>query len=180
MSWRKLTDRHWQEISAVLPVRKKPRRKKDRKGGRPPADDRKCFEGILWVLRTGAPWEDLPGRYGKKSTVHRRLKEWISKGVFEKLWRTFLKQLQRKDRILWRECFMDGTFAAAKKGAPKSARPRKGREPSSWSSRTAGESLLESMLIRPRHPKSDSSTRRWRQFGSPVEIEVVPAADLSG
>ena len=47
MSWKRLTDAHWEKVRSELPVRKIPRRKKDRKGGRPRENDRKCFEGIL-------------------------------------------------------------------------------------------------------------------------------------
>lgn len=61
MSWRKLTDIQREKISEHLPVRKK-----SPKGGRPPTDNKKCFEGILWILWTGAPWSELPNRYGSK------------------------------------------------------------------------------------------------------------------
>lgn len=132
MAWRKLTDAQWAKVKRILPVRKKPWFKKDRKGGRPPADDRQCFEGILWILWTGAPWEELPPRYGAKSTVHRRLQKWTEDGILEKLWRTFLAQLDEKKQIRWNECFVDGTFASAKKGALKSEKPSGGREQSLW------------------------------------------------
>ncbi len=55
MAWRGLTDRQWKLIQPHLPPRKI-----NPKGGRPWADDRKCFEGILWILWTGAPWSELP------------------------------------------------------------------------------------------------------------------------
>lgn len=53
MAWRRITDKQWKAIEPHLP-----KRKRSRKGGRPPANDRKCFEGILWILWTGAPWSD--------------------------------------------------------------------------------------------------------------------------
>lgn len=132
MAWRKLTEKQWGKVQAQLPVRKKPWRKKDRKGGRPPADDRQCFEGILWILWTGAPWSELPPRYGAKSTVHLRLQQWTENGILEKMWRAFLAQLNQKGQIRWNECFIDGTFASAKKGGLKSARPSAARERSLW------------------------------------------------
>jgi transposase len=61
MAWRAVTDKQWELIKAEL---SRPKRRK--KGGRPPSDDRKCFEGILWILWTGAPWSELPERYGKR------------------------------------------------------------------------------------------------------------------
>ena len=132
MSWKRLTDAHWEKVKGELPVRKIPRRKKDRKGGRPRENDRKCFEGILWILWTGSPWSALPEEYGASSTIHRRLKEWAEDGTLEKLWRAFLSELEDKDHLRWNECFVDGTFTPAKKGALKSARPNAARERSLW------------------------------------------------
>ena len=127
MAWRAVTDKQWALIREQLP--KRPRRKK---GGRPPADDRKCFEGILWILWTGAPWSELPERYGSKSAVHRRLSEWAESGDLLNLWRAFLDQLNDARKIRWNECFLDGTFVPAKKGGPKSAKPSGAREASLW------------------------------------------------
>jgi transposase len=81
MAWRVVTDEQWERIVEQLP-RRQPRTA----GGRPPADDRQCFEGILWILWAGVPWSELPARYGLKSTVHRRLKAWAQSGVLLDLW----------------------------------------------------------------------------------------------
>ena len=86
-------------------------------GGRPRADDRKYFEGILWILWIGAPWSELPRQYGSPSTCWRRLREWEESGVLLKLWRAFLAQLNDQQKIRSGECFADGSFAPAKKGA---------------------------------------------------------------
>ena len=85
MAWSALTDAQWENVKEQLPIRKKPWRKKDRKGGRPPAEDRRCFEGILWILWTGAQWSEAPPRYGAKSTVHVRLQKWTDDGTLEKI-----------------------------------------------------------------------------------------------
>ena len=103
MAWRAVTDKQWELIKAELP-----RLKRRKKGGRPPADDRKCFEGILWILWTGAPWSELPERYGSKSTVHRRLKEGVEGDVLLKMWRAFLDQLDDRKKVRWDECFIVG------------------------------------------------------------------------
>ncbi len=60
MAWRTVTDAQWENIQEHLPVRKKPWRKRDRTGGRPAVEDRKCFEGILWILWTGTQWTNYP------------------------------------------------------------------------------------------------------------------------
>lgn len=127
MSWDGLTDAQWSEVKKVIPPRKRPWEKKSRRG-RKPVDDRKCFEGILWILWTGAPWAALPRVYGAKSTVHDRLKLWAQNGVFEKLWRAFLAILAQEDRLRWEECFVDGTFSSAKRGANSSAKQSGAKE----------------------------------------------------
>lgn len=118
MTWRKLSDEHWAKIKEQLP-----QRAKSPHGGRPPAEDRRCFEGILWILWTGAQWSELSRRYGPKSTVHDRLQRWTVEGTLEKLWRAFLAHLQEREQIRWDECFVDGTFVPAKKGGLKSGKP---------------------------------------------------------
>lgn len=123
MTWRGVSDQPWAKIHEQLPSRKRPWRRRDRKGGRPPAEDRQCFEGILWILWTGAPWSELPRRYGPQSTVHRRLQRWTADGTLERLWRAFLAQPQEPEQMRWNACCIDGSFASAKTGAPKWARP---------------------------------------------------------
>src|SRR5918998_2195029 len=82
-----LTDAQWLLIQPLLPP---PARR-----GRPRADDRRTINGILWVLRTGARWADLPRRYGAASTCHVRLQRWQREGVWERLWRALLSRLAR-------------------------------------------------------------------------------------
>lgn len=89
--------------------------------------DRQCFEGILWILWTGAPWSELPKQYGSPSTCWRRLRTWEEHGVFLDLWRAFLADLNDRQKIRWDECFADGSFAPAKKGAPALGRPNAAR-----------------------------------------------------
>ena len=131
MSWKRLTDEQWERVKVHLPERKKPWRRLSRRGRRR-VDDRKSFEAILWILWTGSPWSALPAEYGSKSTAHRRLTEWAEDGTLENLWRSFLKQLEDEDHIRWNECFVDGTFMSAKKGATLLERPSAAREQSLW------------------------------------------------
>ena len=107
-----LTDEQWLKIEPLLPKRQgKPKR------GRPRVDDRMVIEGILWVLRTGARWRDLPERYPSPSTCWLRLKLWEEQGVWLNMWRAFLSQLDTKEILDWKDAFIDGSFALAKKGA---------------------------------------------------------------
>ena len=70
-----LRDDQWARIAPLLPPPKQ--------RGRPRADDRRTINGILWVLRSGARWRDLPREFGTPSTCHRRLQEWPDQGVWE-------------------------------------------------------------------------------------------------
>src|SRR3712207_9464285 len=80
-----LTDRQWQRLAPLLPVQR-PRT------GRPNHDHRRILNGILWVHRTGAPWRDLPERYGPVGTVSSRFSRWRQSGV----WRRVLEALQEE------------------------------------------------------------------------------------
>jgi transposase len=78
-----LTDVQGARLRPLLPP---PRPAKGSKGGRPGNADRPIINGILWILRTGAPWEDLPARYGKRSTVSTRYYRWIEQGSWERIY----------------------------------------------------------------------------------------------
>src|SRR5918997_1872227 len=127
MAWRGLTNTQWEAIRVHLPQAKASAR-----GGRPRVEDRRCFEGILWILWTGAQWSELPRQYGSPSTCWRRLKSWEETGVLLKLWRAFLAQLNDRQKLRWDECFVDGSFVPAKKGGPKLAPPSGARARSGW------------------------------------------------
>lgn len=122
-----LTDEQWNKIAPHLPKAPPARR-----GGRPRVDDRRCFEGILWVLRSGARWKDLPAQYPSPSTCWRRLRDWEEQDVWLAIWRKFLGELDEAGRLDWEETFADGSFAPAKKGAPASERPNAARVRSGW------------------------------------------------
>jgi transposase len=143
-----LTDEQWKKIEPLLPVFKR-----SKKGGPKPKDNRRIFEGILWVLRTGARWKDLPERYPSPSTCWRRLRQWEDEGVWEALWRAFLGQLDAAGKLDWSEAFADGSFAPAKKGASGSARPNAARARSSWWWSTAKVFLWECTWTPPRRRK---------------------------
>jgi len=74
------------------------------------------MKGILWVLKTGAPWVDLPQRCPSSSTCWRRLVIWEEKGIWLNVWQTFLGLLDEKHLLDWKEFFIDGSFSPAKKG----------------------------------------------------------------
>src|SRR5581483_682544 len=123
-----LTEKQWNTIKKFIPADPK---RKDRRG-RPWSDQRQVFNGILWILRTGAPWKDLPPRYGAYQTVHRRFQAWRKAGVIEAVLQGLARDLDRRGGLDLSECFLDGSFSAAKKGALAWARPRGARAVKSW------------------------------------------------
>ena len=106
---KKLSDQQWQVIEPLLPL---PNRM-----GRPRADDRQTLDAILFVLRSGCRWEDLPKELGSPTTAWRRLKSWEETAVWENIWRTVLASLEAQDKLEWAQAFLDGSFVPAKKGA---------------------------------------------------------------
>jgi len=145
MAKTELTDAQWDKIKPFLPEPKG----RSKKGGRPPKGNRDCLEGILWVLRSGARWKDLPRDFPSASTCWRRLRDWEQAGLWLKIWRAFLGELDERGRLDWSECFADGSFAPAKKGGRVSARPSGARVRSGWWWSTAKVFLWESTWTRP-------------------------------
>jgi transposase len=128
-----LTDEQWNVVETILP----PDRVRADRRGRPWSDRRTVLNGALWILRTGAPWQDLPPRYGPYQTAHRRFQNWVRSGVMEKLLLTLAQHLKDAGGLDLRECFVDGTFVPAKKGGDTSGRPSGARVPRSWALQTA-------------------------------------------
>ena len=108
-----LTDEQWAVLDPLIP---RPKVRADGRG-RPWKESRAVLNGILWVLRTGAPWHDLPDRYPPYQTCHRRFQQWVRAGVLRRVLENLSRDLHERGGIDLQECFVDGTFAPAKKGA---------------------------------------------------------------
>ena len=109
MSRHELTDEQWAVIEPLIPKQKPGR-------GRPRADDRQTLNGILYVLKVGCAWADLPREYGSATTCWRRLNQWSEDGTWERVWRVLLSQLDAQGKLEWARAFLDGSFVPAKKG----------------------------------------------------------------
>ena len=127
-----ITNEQWQRIAEFIPEPKA----RPGQSGRPPQDARSVLNGILWILRTGAPWKDLPERYPPRSTCHRRFQQWIRLGVFDRILTALAEDLRDRGGIDLSEGFIDGTFAPAKRGALAWARPNAAKAPKSWALQT--------------------------------------------
>jgi transposase len=111
-----VTDELWEVIKPLLPQRRVPRGR-----GRPPLPDRAVFTGMLFVLKTGIPWEDLPKEMGCGSGMScwRRLRDWHRAGVFRRLHRRLLGELRRTGRIDWSRGLVDSSSIRAMHGGKK-------------------------------------------------------------
>jgi len=116
-----LSDALWSIIEPILP---KPKRRRFRYPGRKPRDDRPCLTGILFVLKTGIPWEDLPQEMGCGSgmTCWRRLRDWRRAGVWARLHATLLAHLHEAGQIDWSRAVVDSASVRAVGGGEKRAR----------------------------------------------------------
>jgi len=92
LSWR-LSDRQWERVRGLLPP---PKRE-----GRPRADDRRTLEGILYVLRNGCRWHDLPEEFGSAVTCWRRLGTWQRDGTWSLLWPRLVAQFDGPEKLIW-------------------------------------------------------------------------------
>lgn len=135
-----LTDAQWARLQPLLP----PQRSAT---GRPATDHRLIFNAIVWRLSTGAPWRDLPERYGPWQTVYSRFRRWQQAGVWARVLAALQAEADARGDLDWSLHFVDGTVvrahqhaAGAKKGAGirHSAAPAAGSPPNSTCAPRAG------------------------------------------
>jgi transposase len=100
---------------------------KSAKGGRPRTDKRKAVAGVFWILDNGAKWKDLPARFGSKSAVHRCFKNWVEKGVIEKIIRSAGSLVEQNNGFKLYECFIDGAFSPARGGGDGIGKTKAGK-----------------------------------------------------
>ncbi len=122
--------------------------------GRPWRAAREVMNGILWILRTGPRWQDLPDRYLSYQTCHRRFRQWVASGVFDHMLQAIADGLLQRGQLDLSECFIDGTFVVAKTGAATWERPSGARVRKPWHLQTALAFLSPSTLNLLHHMKS--------------------------
>ncbi len=138
-----VSDELWAVVAPLLPAEPpKP------KGGRPRVPDRACLTGIIFVLKSGIPWEMLPQELGCGSgmTCWRRLRDWQAAGVWDRLHRDLLDRLGEAGQIDWSRVSLDAASIPAKRGATRSAPTRRivanrARSAMLWSSAKGSHSL---------------------------------------
>lgn len=106
MNRRDLSSEQWERLKQLLPPQK-PRT------GKPNKDHRTVINGILWILRTGAPWRDLPERYGPWESVATRFYRWQKAGVWKQIQERLQAIADEQGQIDWQVHYVDGTVIRA-------------------------------------------------------------------
>jgi transposase len=138
----RLTNEQWNIIAPLFAVKPRldPR-------GKPRRDPREVLEGILWVLKTGAQWKQLPRDYPPYQTCHRWFQRWREEGRIDSVLVFLAQDMERRGKIKLAECFIDGSFAPAKKGAMRLVRQSVEKAVKSWPFRT--KALFQSPSLWP-------------------------------
>ena len=116
-----LADEQWQRIEGLLPTQ-------EPKTGRPNSDHRQVVNGIIWVLKSGAAWRDVPERYGKVGTVSSRFYRWVQAGVWQGVLDALRSTADEAGAVDWALHLRDGSVVRAQHhsaGAKKVTRPPK-------------------------------------------------------
>jgi transposase len=150
-----LTDEQWALIEPVIP---------HAATGRPRKDPRVLLNGMFWVLRSGAPWRDLPERFGPWQTVYHHFNSWRRQGVYERILEALQVRLDQEGRIDWDLWCVDGTMVrasrsaagAGKKGAPASPPTTR------WAARAADSGASSTWSLTATAFPSGSTSRRGK------------------
>lgn len=122
MSRHALSDAQWESLEDLLP--------RSVGAGRPWSNLRQVIDGILWVLATGAPWRDLPERFGPWKTVYERFRRWTQEGVWDRILDRLQAHRHAEGQIDWELFCVDGSVVRAHKaaagGGKKATSPRTG------------------------------------------------------
>ncbi len=161
-----LEDRRWELIKGLMP--------KQKRGGKW-NDHRTMLNGMLWVLRSGAPWRDLPERYGKWKSVYHRFSRWRSDGTLDRILTALRVRLDKQGKIDWDLWLVDGSNVRAsrvaagarkKSGAPTRSSPKT----THWVAAAAdGEANSTWLLTATAFPFTSSSRR-----GKPTNRRKFP------
>jgi len=158
-----LTDVQWELLKPLVEPKTPGKRR-----GRPWRDTRQVLEGVLWILRTGAQWAELPkDKFPPYQTCHRRFQRWVREGTLVTVLRALAEDLLARGQLDLSETFIDAWFSSAKKGAVQLVQHAAAKGPRSWQSRTAvvflspwGLQALRLMKPNSSSPPSNSASRR--------------------
>ena len=153
MKRHEVTDEQWAAVEPLV-------RKRKARTGRRPSDPRMMLNGIFWSLATGAPWRDLPERFGPWQTVYDHFRNWKRRGVFDRIIDALQVKLDQRGLIDWEMWCVDGASVRATRaaaGADKKVLPatRTNRRTTRWAAAEAGLDRSSTWLLTAR-------ALRWR------------------
>lgn len=133
-----LTDDGWERIEPLLP--------KQRRGGKW-AEHRTVLNGMFWVLNSGAPWRDMPERYGQWETVYGRYRRWTREGLFDRILTALHVTLDDEGRIDWSVFDVDGTSIRAHRSAAGASKKTGPASPPTTPWDDPAEALARSFIL---------------------------------
>jgi transposase len=141
-----LTDEQWELIQPILPVQRQGGK------GRPPREQREMLNGMMWIVRTGAPWRDLPERFGPWQTVYHYFNAWRKEGVFDRILEALQIRLDAKGCIDWDLWCIDGSSIRASRAAAGASKKvasgiRRSRKTTRWAARAADSGANSTWLL---------------------------------
>lgn len=145
-----IRDEQWQLVESFIPKTITATLR-----GRPSKNPRDVLNGILWILRTGAPWAEMSPKYPSYQTCHRYFQKWVQEGVMDAVLKALAEDLRRRGKIDLSECFIDATFAGAKRGVRMLDLRSAGKGPRSWQWQTAMVFLSPFILREPLYTKEN-------------------------
>lgn len=154
-----LRDEQWELLKDLFP--------KQRRGGRW-LDHRTMLNGMLWILRSGAPWRDLPERYGKWQSVNHRFNRWRRDGTFDRVLKALQIRLDKQGKIDWDLWLVDGTSVRASRSAAGARKKRAKRIDSNptttrWAAAAADGAANSTWLLTATALSSPPRSRRGRR-----------------
>ena len=161
-----LSDEQWELLKNLFP--------RQGRGGRW-LDHRTTLNGMLWILRSGAPWRDLPGRYGKWQSVNHRFNRWRRDGTFDRVLKALQIRLDKAGKIDWDLWLVDGTNIRASRaaaGARKKSTKTITSNPTTttWAAREAGGDQSSTWLLTARALSSAPPSRRDKPTNPPNSV----------
>ena len=149
-----LTDEQWALVESHIP-------RSTARTGRPPSDPRLMLNGIFWILHTGAPWRDLPERFGPWQTVYDHFRKWRKAGVFARIVEALQVKLDKHGLIDWDLWCVDGAHVRASRAAAGADKKVAGGTPTSrrttrWAAAEAGLARSSTWSLTVREPRSRS------------------------
>ena len=150
-----LSDQQWELLKGLLPI-------SEGRRGRQWKDHRTILSAMLWVLRTGAPWRDLPERFGPWQTAYDRFQRWRSAGLFDRILERLQIRLDEKGQIDWDLWCVDGSSIRASRAAAGGGKKGATKNPKTthWAAREADSAASCTWLLTAEACRSPRKSRR--------------------